>query len=77
MQVRILEVLDDVCDALPLELPAATKKSKKLVKEAVRPRVSMGSFGTLVIQYIAHFAYAIVDIVFGSALRSWACTKTS
>ncbi|GAB9464626.1 hypothetical protein Gpo141_00002055 [Globisporangium polare] len=31
---RILEVLDDVCESIPLELPAATKKSKKLVKEA-------------------------------------------
>ncbi|KAF1318277.1 Rxlr-like protein, partial [Globisporangium splendens] len=30
---RILEVLDDICDQIPLRLPSTTKKSKNLLKE--------------------------------------------
>uniref|UniRef100_K3WJT1 Saposin B-type domain-containing protein n=1 Tax=Globisporangium ultimum (strain ATCC 200006 / CBS 805.95 / DAOM BR144) TaxID=431595 RepID=K3WJT1_GLOUD len=30
---RILEVLDDICDQIPLRLPSTNKKSKNLLKE--------------------------------------------
>lgn len=75
MQGRILEVLDDVCESIPLELPAATKKSKKLVKEAVRSACS---------RLLCHLPHRLTRICFfacqlvcGSAPRSWGFTKTS